>query len=70
MEHSTILVREELKLQEDTFVQNERLKRNFAFIEVNNVEVILPLNRRVQLNGVVLLGAKNTRLAYTQEDLT
>lgn len=68
LEHSTILVREELSHQSD-LASNDRLKRIYRFMTNNEVEVILPLNRKVQLNGVVLLGSKQSKIAYTQEDL-
>lgn len=67
IKHSTILVRDEIK---QTKIEDERLKRIVHFMEQNDIQIILPLNRKVQLNGVVILGMKDDSSPYTIEDVS
>lgn len=67
IKHSTILVKNELT---ETTIENDRLKRIFHFMKENGIEIILPLNRKVQLNGVVLLGSKSDSSSYTAEEIS
>ena len=65
--HSTILVREEVETQPKI---DRRLSRIVRFMKKNQIEIILPLNRKVQLNGVILLGQRvQTDVGYVKEDL-
>ena len=67
LKHSTILVKDEIK---QIKTDDKRLKRILFFMEQNHIEVILPLNRKVQLNGVVILGQKNDLSPYTTEEIS
>jgi signal transduction histidine kinase len=67
LEHSTVIVRNELMLQPR---RNQRLNRILEFMNANDIEVILPLNRKVQLNGVILLGARENGRSYTMEEIS
>lgn len=66
--HSTVLVKDELiaVLRQSN---EPRLKRILYFMQKHGVEVILPLNRKVQLNGVIILGKKVDNRTYTAEDI-
>ncbi|OGC43774.1 hypothetical protein A3J98_00615 [candidate division WS6 bacterium RIFOXYC1_FULL_33_10] len=64
--HSTVLVRDEIESKKGT---DKRIERILFFMKQNDIHVILPLNRKVQLNGVVLLGIKEDKTPYTVEDI-
>jgi signal transduction histidine kinase len=64
--HSTILTKDELS---NTSTLNKQEKRILRFMNKDNIEIILPLNRKVHLNGVVILGKKNNRNPFTVEDI-
>lgn len=64
--HSTVLVKDELLSKKE---ENSRLNRIISFMEQENLEIIMPLNRKVQLNGVILLGAKGSDSSYTIEEI-
>ncbi|MBI2357290.1 hypothetical protein HYV12_04535 [Candidatus Dojkabacteria bacterium] len=67
LKYSTILIREELA-HRVIGGSNRRLKSIYDFMVQNKIEVILPLNRKVQINGIILLGEKRTSQAYTSEN--
>lgn len=64
--HSTVLVRDEIEAKRES---DERIARILSFMKQNEIHVILPLNRKVELNGVVLLGIKEDKTPYTVEDV-
>ncbi len=64
--HSTILTKDELRNQN---LSNSRLERILSFMKNDEIDVVLPLNRKVHLNGVVVLGSKNNRHPFTIEDI-
>jgi signal transduction histidine kinase len=64
--HSTTITKDELSNKKDLSQQEKRI---FHFMEKDDIEVILPLNRKVHLNGVVVLGSKNSRNPFTVEDI-
>ncbi|MDD3663170.1 MAG: hypothetical protein PHT84_04865, partial [Candidatus Pacebacteria bacterium] len=65
--HSSVLVRSELIALK---YKDPRLERILQFMIVEGIEVILPLNRKVQLNGVILLGPKENGRPYTVEEIS
>ncbi len=65
--HSVTLTRYELQ-------ENPNLDRSLRpilnFMRKNNIYLILPLNRKVSLNGILLLGEKENRFAYSNQDVS
>jgi len=64
--HSTTITKDELSNQKNLSQQQKRI---LHFMEKDDIEVVLPLNRKVHLNGVVVLGGKNSRNPFTVEDI-
>ncbi len=48
---------------------SKRLNRVLKFMKKNKLEIILPLNRKVQLNGLCLIGRKDDGGAFKVEDI-
>ena len=46
----------------------QKYKRIFAFMEDNQISIVFPLNRNVQIQGLLLLGNKANSVAYTYQD--
>jgi len=64
--HSTVIAKEELLSSK---IDNPYLQRILSFMEKDDIEIILPLNRKVHLNGVIVLGRKNNKNPFTVEDI-
>jgi signal transduction histidine kinase len=64
--HSTTITRDELSNKKNL---NQQEKRILHFMEKDGIEIVLPLNRKVHLNGVVIIGSKNSRNPFTVEDI-
>ena len=64
--HSTTITKDELSNIKTPNIHEQRILK---FMVKNEIEVILPLNRKVHLNGVVVLGGKNNRNPFTVEDI-
>ncbi|MHC1716462.1 MAG: ATP-binding protein [Candidatus Dojkabacteria bacterium] len=64
--HSTIITKDELN---NTDLTDVHLTKILTFMENDDVEIIIPLNRKVHLNGVIVLGGKNSRNPFTVEDI-
>jgi signal transduction histidine kinase len=58
-----------LNPQEISGKTNERLKKILEFMKKKKIAAIFPLNRKVQLNGLLLLGPKYDESAYTVQDV-
>ncbi|MDD3474752.1 MAG: ATP-binding protein [Candidatus Dojkabacteria bacterium] len=64
--HSTTITKDELlNLQSLDNYQNEILD----FMQNEDIEIILPLNKKVHLNGIIILGRKNNQNPFTIEDI-
>jgi signal transduction histidine kinase len=65
------IIREEIDLEEVVLEekQKERLKRILTFMKEKGIAAVFPLNRKVQLNGILLLGNKSDESAYTIQDV-
>lgn len=67
-----IIVLNEQRNLEQTFHTGEeklRLKRIFKIMEEDSIAVVIPLNRRVQLNGLIIVGSKKNKQPFTVEDI-
>lgn len=63
-----IMVYEELRLQKERYTK-KRLGRVIKFMEQHKIAAILPLNRKVQLNGVVVIGFREDYRPITVEEI-
>ncbi|MBN2016418.1 hypothetical protein JW766_06345 [Candidatus Dojkabacteria bacterium] len=65
------IIREEIEVLEINLTGKlkERLKRIMKFMKKNKVAAIFPLNRKVHLNGILLLGEKQDESAFTVQDV-
>jgi len=70
IDDNPMLIREEItkNIKEDNNI-SERLKKIVIFMETNEIELILPLNRKVQLNGILLIGAKDNLSSFSVNEL-
>lgn len=66
-EHPPIVIKNEL--QNNNINGDKRIQRILNFLEKNEIEIIIPLNRKVQLNGLCILGKKTTQEPYTVQDV-
>lgn len=67
---SEILVFEELVQEGERLYEEERrLTKIMNFMKEDHIAVLLPLNRKVQLNGLLLIGKKENEDAYTVQDI-
>jgi signal transduction histidine kinase len=68
---SEILVFNEIVAQLDKrpFEEQKRLNKIIKFMDEEDISVLLPLNRKVQLNGLMIVGDKNNGRAYTVENI-
>lgn len=65
--HSEILVREEIEERGEQ--DDDRLERIIEMMRNEEIDIILPLNRKVRLNGVVFLGKKPRGGFYAKEEV-
>jgi len=63
-----VLIKGELQ-KEVEFTNDDLTKRVYALMEANNTNVIVPLNKRVQLNGLIIMGAREDKRDLTVEEL-
>jgi len=68
---SEILVYEELlkDIHQRDVEEAKRLKKCINFMEIEGIAVLLPLNRKVQLNGLLLVGNKDQSEAFSVQDI-
>ncbi len=67
---SEILVLDELlQIKEVEGDRSDRLLKIMEFMKDEKVAVLLPLNRKVQLNGLLLIGNKGSEDAFTVQDI-
>ncbi|HCU01228.1 TPA: hypothetical protein DIC62_00275, partial [Candidatus Nomurabacteria bacterium] len=64
--HSTTLVKDEIEMHVS---DNELLPDILQFMNKMNLQVIMPLNKEIQLNGMILLGNKVPDISYTIEEI-
>lgn len=69
IDKNTILVKEELEVLTETD-SSKSLKKVYDLMSDRNIEVVLPLNRKVKLNGLVILGKKSDTNVFSAEELT
>lgn len=69
--NSLPIIQEEINLGEVEYPKHtkERLERIIHFMKKNKIAAVFPLNRKVQLNGILLLGDKSDETAYTVNDV-
>lgn len=66
-----ILVLEEVRKQPGKYKNDSRnrLEKVLRCMESANISAILPLNRKVQLNGIIIIGNKGNNSALSVEDM-
>lgn len=50
--------------------KNKDLEKVLEYMEDENLEIIFPLNRKVELDGIILLGARSDGRPYTVEEIS
>ena len=66
-----ILVLDEVRKQPDKYKVDykNRLEKILKCMEVEHITAVLPLNRKVQLNGIIIIGEKGNDSALSVEDM-
>ncbi len=71
IDKSEPIIREEIQLEQKKMPKSAReiLEEIIPYMKKKNIAAIFPLNRKVQLNGILLLGDKKDENAYTVQDV-
>lgn len=71
IDESKPIIAEEIRIDEMNYPlkTKERLGRIVQYMRKKKIAAIFPLNRKVQLNGLLLLGGKADDSAYTVQDI-
>lgn len=64
--YSAPLIKDEIEMHES---ENALLPRILEFMKKMDLQIIMPLNKEIKLNGMILLGNKNPDISYTIEEI-